>query len=78
MKDESVKIGAAVHVHSDGTWSEITVKVLWPDKKLGVNPFVTVGTEQESVVVNGRNQWDQVKAMVEEALTQIEEDGDEG
>ena len=74
MEAEVKTVGVAVHVHSDGSWSELSIKAFLQPSKNDLLPFVTIGSLGDSIIVNSREQWKQVQAMVEAAFKEIEDD----
>jgi len=63
--------GMANHVFSEKEITSLEVHILTPPNE---KPFITIGAGEESIIINSKEQWKQLNAIVLNTLEEIEEE----
>lgn len=66
------RIGSANHIYSDKDITSIDIHTLTPKKNDRETSFITISDENNSIIINSREQWEQVKAFMNKAFDGIE------
>lgn len=69
---ERTRIGSANHIYSENDITSVDVHTLTPKGNDRETSFITIGDENNSIIINSREQWEQVKAFMNKAFDGIE------
>ena len=64
--------GQSNHVFSEDEITSIDVHTIEPDDER-MEPFVAIGTDNESIVIHSLEQWEQLNALVRRAFDGLSE-----